>query len=358
MKKIAFICGPPLGHVGRLHKIFSRLKASTPVEVTLIVPRDGKYAHAVFGKDCKIIVVPTPGDYKDTGAEVFADALEQVFNETRFDLVVQDVGAFNWLPLVAFPDCPRAVVTNVFITRLAVSEGRDMMHMRERETDINQKREQRGLPHLGSIFDLYEADRVLLADPLPIVREFGQLPPSYVACGAVSWAFEGQLPPELEDKNDLLLMSMGTTGRVKFNANQIENTRVRSGCAHSVYVGNQFEKMRDGGVAQFQYEWLPLEEVLEKTKIVVSQGGTGSSYQALSKGVPVIALPKHSNQQILGEILEKLGVGVCVARDSRLGRRLNAVDFEALTRHAKRFAEDVAHEDGAGKMAREIEGLL
>lgn len=358
MKRIAFICGPQLGHVGRLHKIAERLKKKFPTELTLIVPRDDKFARTVFGEDCNIIVVPATEEAVFSKAEIFADALAQVFQSTRFDLIVQDIGVFDWLPLVKFPDCPRAVVTNVFLSKVTNSETLQVRNMSERGDELNRMREERNLPQLESVFDLYEADRVFLADPLPIVREFGELPSHYVACGATSWTMEGSLPPELEDKRDLLLMSMGSTGRHGFNPRQIERVRVRSGCSHSVYVGSRFEKMRDKGVAQFQYEWLPLEEVLSRTKIALSQGGAGSSYQALSKGVPVIALPLHRNQEVLGETLENLGVGICIPKTERPGQILNSIDFEALAKNAKQFAIETAHEDGAGTIAEAIEELL
>lgn len=358
MRKIAVICGPQLGHVGRLYEILSRLMDMSPVDITLIVPRDAHYVTTVFGEGVKTVVVPIAKDAEPRRHEIFADALREIFAENRFDLVVQDIGALKFLPLVDFPPCPRAVVTNVFIAHPTVVETSEGMNFAEVEAEVNRKRAQRGLPALGSLLDLYRADRVLLADPSPIVRAFVDLPANFVACGAASWTLAGRLPPELEDRQDLLVMSMGTTGRVNFRPNQIEKARVRAGCSHSVYVGSKFERMRRRGVAEFQYEWLPLDALLERTKIVLSQGGTGSTYQALSKGIPVIALPKHYNQDRLGRILEDLGVGLCVGEDDQIGPRLNAVDFDALARNAKGFAADMARENGAEKMAKEIEGLL
>lgn len=358
MRKVALICGPQLGHVGRLQKMISRLVEISPVEVTLIVPREARYVKTVFGDSVKTIVVPIPRDSEHERHDIFADALAEIFNQSRFDLIVQDIGALNFLPLVEYPSCPRAVITNVFIAHPSVAGRSEVESLPDYLDEVNTKRAQRGLAALGSVLELYQADRVLLADPSPIVREFGELPANFVACGPASWTLQGRLPPELEGKDDLLVMSMGTTGRVKFRPNQIEKTRTRAGCAHSVYVGSKFERMRKRGVAEFQYEWLPLDALLDRTRIVLSQGGTGSSYQALSKGIPVIALPKHRNQELLGRILEKLGVGICLGRDDHIGTRLNSIDFEGLIRNSKRFAEETAQEDGAEKMAREIEGLL
>lgn len=358
MKKTAFICGPELGHVGRLYKIAARLRATSSAEITFVTPQDGKYANLLCGNEFEIRVIPIPEDSHKPKNMVFAEGLAQLFATEQFDLVVQDIGPLEWLSATRFPDCPRVVVTNIFLTRLATSETGQMKRMKEEKAEIDRSRNEMGLPPLDNVFDLYEADRVLLADPLPIVQEFGELPLNYVACGAAPWSLEGQLPIELSDKTDLLLMSMGSTGRKAFKPNRIEKVRERLACSYSVYVGDKHDAMRARGVADFQFEWLPLEPALSKTKVVLSQGGAGSSYQALSKGVPVIALPNHRNQQVLGEILEKLGVGVCIGRGENLVKRLPLIDLETISANAKRFGVEIAREDGAAKAAHQIEGFL
>jgi len=53
---------------------------------------------------------------------------------------------------------------------------------------------------------------------------------------------------------------------------------------------------------------LPGSEVLKRSSLAITQGGAGSSYQALGAKVPLGIWPAHRNHQLLGERLTQLGL--------------------------------------------------
>jgi UDP:flavonoid glycosyltransferase YjiC (YdhE family) len=63
-----------------------------------------------------------------------------------------------------------------------------------------------------------------------------------------------------------------------------------------------------------QFSFFPNK--LTKGKIVVTHGGIGSIYQALIVGKPLLVIPQHLEQLDNGRCVEKLGVGMCITKNS------------------------------------------
>ena len=65
-----------------------------------------------------------------------------------------------------------------------------------------------------------------------------------------------------------------------------------------------------GRIQHLVYSWLPASRVLSKSKFVITQGGAGSSYQAMALGIPIGVWPTHRNHELLGLILQDYGCGM------------------------------------------------
>ena len=357
MRKVGFIVGPALGHVGRSFKAALQLRSICDAQIIFISPDHGRYVERLVGKDFETIAVPTSSFEKSDSFQEFASGLEQVFTANRFDIIVHDLCPLRWLSTTRFPDCPRVNVTNVFLTKIANARTSQAMRFDRIGDRINSIRTEKGLPPLHTVFDLYEADLVLLADPSRLTSRYGRLPSHYFPCGPSSWGADGNLPDALSTVKNALLLSMGSLGKRELDPELLTKIMRQAGCQSSIYVGNKVESVRKLGIVDHIYDWLPLEKVLDRVKVVMSHGGSGSTYQALSFGVPVIVFSMETNLEIFGNILEDLGVGICISDEASFAK-IDAFDFNQLSANAVIFADEMKGQDGPDRIAREIANLL
>jgi UDP:flavonoid glycosyltransferase YjiC (YdhE family) len=100
------------------------------------------------------------------------------------------------------------------------------------------------------------------------------------------------------------------------------------------------------------------EDVARRARVVVSNGGSTTGYQALSQGTPVIGLPSNFDQYLATEAIVAAGAGVLVkARQATpelirgaLVRALADIEMQAA---ARRIAERFASQD-AGVTFRDV----
>ena len=287
-----------------------------------------------------------------TTFETFAEEMENIFLAKSFDLIVCDLEPISWQSVMRWPAVRRLLVTNVF---LAQPEVRTVQKMRfaAQKVEINAVRRKKGLVELQSHEQLYDADEVLLSDPQQVVRQFAPQKNNYQACGACYWQLQGALPTELSDQYNILLASMGSTGRSEIHPELM--TAIADFCdARSlVYVGPSAPDLNALNIPSFAYERLPVMSLFDRTAMAITQGGSGSTYQALSFGIPVIVVPTNRNHEVLGEQLELLGVAVVIGSDD-LPTKLNEFDLKDLQKNAQALALKMQTENGPANMAQRI----
>lgn len=358
MKKIAFVAGPALGHVGRLLSVISELKLSSNAEIHCFSPDIKGFAKNLFTPLYKTFLVPIQkGNFLEKN-ECFGIAVNKILTENRYDLIIYDCNPLNWITFMKFNGVPSVCITNVFLTRFGnaatIQENRFAKH----KNAINDVRSRHKLSELESSYDLYEADLVLLADPKPIVDMLiTKMPTHYKHVGACVWATNEKLPAELKDCRDILLLSMGSTGPASIEQNTFSALKKFIGASISVYTGNKADLMRQHISLDMDFTWLPLDEVLKFTKAVFSQGGSGSTYQALGLGIPTFIMPSHQNHRILGDILTSLGTGLCISSDFE-HETLSNYDFAKIQQQASRFGRQMAKENGVKAAAAKILEML
>jgi UDP:flavonoid glycosyltransferase YjiC (YdhE family) len=357
MIKIAFISGPALGHVSRMYKVALAIQSSYEVEIHFLFPESSAFAFELVHKKFKAYPITVQGKGFPDAASSFALGVERHLTSKSFGLVVYDANPLVWISLINFLEVPRVMITNVFLTRLGRQNTVQVKGFKMVSERMNNLRAKKKLPQLSDAYDLYEADKVLLADPKPIVDFFGVAPDNFQQCGACAWEHGGVLPEELINSKDILLLSMGSTGKSQFDEMALSVLKDKVGSQVTVYAGNQRSEMERSHLIDYAYEWLPLSEVLSRTKMVVSQGGAGSTYRALANQCPVIVFPAHQNHKILGEIVESLGLGVCVDSEEDI-ERLKTLDLVKVTNSVRRFARSIASENGGANIAIAIGSLL
>jgi rhamnosyltransferase subunit B len=108
----------------------------------------------------------------------------------------------------------------------------------------------------------------------------------------------------------------------------------------------------------------PYASVFPRAGLVVHHGGIGSTAHGLRAGKPVLVLPFGNDQHDNGWRVERLGVGIALAKERATGRRLRTallrcLTSEAVAREALAVAERIRiEEDGEVAGAREIRRAL
>jgi UDP-N-acetylglucosamine:LPS N-acetylglucosamine transferase len=110
--------------------------------------------------------------------------------------------------------------------------------------------------------------------------------------------------------------------------------------------------------ADHRFDYLDLGPLLDRSALMVCQGGTGTAYAALEAGVPVVTIPSHRNHEILGRLIEQRGFGVCWSGEpdrSEHAPTEHGVDWLSM-RHRTRTA--AAANRPLGRWKREFERQL
>ena len=74
----------------------------------------------------------------------------------------------------------------------------------------------------------------------------------------------------------------------------------------------------------FTADYLPALKVIDRARLVVSNGGSPAAYQALSRGVPLLGLPSNADQYLMMESVAREGAGVLVRAGAATPRRIRA----------------------------------
>lgn len=353
MKRVALLSGPVLGHAARDFLIAEALCESGAFNVTFVTPLQSAHLERLCDGRHEIVnLQATPGEGRPSWAAM-ADALDDLFDARTFDVVVHDLCPVQWLSAARFPDCPRVNVTNVFLTRYGRAETFQTERFRSEGDAINALRRARGLSRVEDVFDFYDADLVLLTDPRVLAERLGELAPNHLVCGPISLRETSPLPEALVGLDRVLLISMGSTGVHGVPTGMLAAIRDATGSASVVYVGGNADRFRPDPAIDFAFDWLPIEPLLHRTRAVVTHGGSGSTYQALTHGRPVLVLPDHRNQALLGELLEAQGAGCLLGQDTWRDK-VSRADFAVMQMRAADFIPGAGDEDSAKLAARAI----
>lgn len=354
-RKILFVVGPALGHVGRSLVIARALRKMARINVHFACVSPG-YGEELLQDEFPI----TKLFYSERGGRFFADNLERAMMRVGADLVCLDLTPVPWLYQVRFSTVPQVFITNYFLTVLGTEETLQDIWFKENGEVCNRQRQLLGIVPLENGRALYERDLVLLADPPELVSECTQLPPHYVPVGACVWEPLIETPAGLKNTAGFLYISLGSTGNRPLLYEQAEAIARCLGTKRVVWVGTK--RIAGGAVsAEFDHQYykaLQASKVLPQASAVVTQGGAGSSYQALNCGVPVIIWPTHRNHRVLGKCIQKNGFGVVLENDWSDGIHGLAARILGVRRNIDRQRVGASSRSAPEKAAGEILNLL
>lgn len=355
MKSVLFITGAALGHIGRSLLVARALESRMAATIHFACLAGGQHYENLVS-EAGFAVTLLPGfTLRDQGATI-TEALETLIAEFDPSLIYCDINPLPQLLLVRFPVVPRVFLVNAYETRLGTDTTVQDLMWREYGEQWNRLREQRGLPPVDDPRSFFDADLVLLPDPEAVVGVPAErLPPGYRLTGPCIWDPPASLPPEIEEARDLLLLSMGSTGINNLPLEAVRDIGRQAGASRIIRIGS-FDPGYGSEVRQ--YDWLPGSRVVERCRLVLTQGGAGSTYQALRAGVPVVCTPAHHNHVALARRLQQAGAGMLLFHETWQEQLQDTpIDILALERGARLLSSQM-QVDGAANAADAMAGLL
>ena len=296
---VLFIVGPSLGHIARTITIGRQL-AADGLNIQFVC--DDRYDYA------KKLIKPLfplhelKVDINEDKGVLFADTVLKLVDKIKPDVVCYDLSPFPWLIQLPFLNIPEVFISNVFLTRLGKETTNQDLRFQRVKNAWNKVRKKRSLPALESYRELYERKLVLLADP-QVITDLYTLPENYHCIGSCTWQPENRNNDEYTGLDNILYVSTGSTGRKKMPDLLVDSIKDILNCSKVIRTDQSHDEKT---VRTF----LPGNIILKHSCFAITQGGTGSSYQALENGVPVGCWPTSNNHRTLGGLLEKLNLGI------------------------------------------------
>jgi MGT family glycosyltransferase len=225
-------------------------------------------------------------------------------------------------------------------------------------------RKQYGLPPVTSLYDLIEGDMTLLADVPEYMPTRREMPSSFRYVGPIMWEADLPVPKwvrRLDRSRPTLYFTMGSTGDTAFFDEAI---RVFGDTEYQILITT-------GGLADlgpvpknvFVEQYAPGKALMQVSDAVVSHGGNGTIYQALSCGVPVIGFPSIFDQEINMQRVCALGAGVRMWRSGYSAEKLKSAVETVLgdgsyRQNCQVIADRIAYMDGPRRAALHVNHLL
>jgi len=177
---------------------------------------------------------------------------------------------------------------------------------------LNQARRFFGLPSLGSdLRNIYTwGDYTLYADS-PTVIPIRNLPANHHYLGPVLWSARTALPEwwdHLPKDKPLVFVTLGSSGQadllpVVLAALSALSVTVVVATARKITL----VKVPDN---TYVAEYLPVDIVTQHARLIICNGGSLTTYQALVSSVPVIGLCSNMDQLLNMGAVERLGAGI------------------------------------------------
>lgn len=228
---------------------------------------------------------------------------------------------------------------------------------------INRFRREYGLAPRRNIWDIWRGDLNLMVD-IPEYAPTAGLPDNFHYVGPIIWEPETTPPgwlARLDPDRPTIYFTMGSTGYARFFER-----------AMAIFAGTDYQcVMTTAGMVEpddvpdnfFVTDYAPGSRIMEKSDVVVCQGGNGTIYQAMAHGVPIIGIPTMHDQEFNLDRVADLGLGIHLSElRFRPGHLVDAVaqmvDDPTFRSRATEYREILARYDGPGTAADRISAYL
>ena len=229
---------------------------------------------------------------------------------------------------------------------------------------VERLRAKYGLPSLG--FDLRrcytDADFRLFANFPQLFPEVHEAK-NAAFIGPVTWfPGEGSAQDFVEKDMPLIYVTMGSSGDPRLLEKVIPVLEL-TGIPIVVATAGKPLSFKPASARTKIFDYLPGNLVCQHAKLVVCNGGSPTTSQALANGVPVLGIAQNMDQFLNMQAIEKYGAGLLVradrASDAALRNAATAlIDDAGFAARARVLAESGVAERAEEQLARHIKALL
>lgn len=230
---------------------------------------------------------------------------------------------------------------------------------------LNRLRRAHGMPSLGNhIRRVYsDADHLLYADA-PCMYEGEPVPANHHYLGPLLWSPPCPLPTwwsEVPADVPSVYVTLGSSGQASLLAPVVAALAELPISVLLSTAGAAIPAQLPPNV--FAADYLPGMEAAARAALVICNGGSPTSQQALAAGVPVLGIASNMDQFLNMMAVTRLGAGALVRADRMNAAKLRARVTELLANPAyreaaRRLGERFAREDAGARFAAFVDSLL
>jgi UDP:flavonoid glycosyltransferase YjiC (YdhE family) len=179
---------------------------------------------------------------------------------------------------------------------------------------VNDVRRAFGLSRLShDLRQIYTAGDLVLYPDVPEFVRLTDAPEHHHFIGACAWSAHAPKPPWWNDMlasaQPKVFVSLGSSGPIKVLPAVLE---ALSRLPVRVILTTSGRPVGTTPSNVHLADLLPYEETASRSAVVVSHGGTGGVYPALTAGTPMLAIPSNIDMHLSASLLEAAGAGITV----------------------------------------------
>ncbi len=262
------------------------------------------------------------------------------------------------------PDLPMTRMLGVALAQRLFNMVRPLafaLHARP----LNRVRRRYGLPPLGSdLRNVYTwGDYTLYADIEEMVPTH-DLPDNHRFLGPVLWSTKTRLPEwwrELPEDKPVVFLTLGSSGRADLLPMALA---ALSQFQVSVVVATAGKvELPDVPAHVHVADYLPVDIASRRARVVISNGGSLTAYQALASGVPVIGVCSNMDQLLNMNAVARVGAGIALraqhVSERALAEAVAAIlDRPSYAEAARRVGHTLKQADSAQAFRENVENML
>jgi UDP:flavonoid glycosyltransferase YjiC (YdhE family) len=191
---------------------------------------------------------------------------------------------------------------------------------------LNQVRREYGLPGLG--FDLRriytDADYTCYADVPEMVPTFDR-PDHHRYLGPILWSPAVAPPPwwpDVPGDRPVIYVTLGSSGRGELLSAVVDALAGLPVFVLAATLGRSHPDPIPGKV--WVADFLPGHEAASRARLVICNGGSPTTHQALAAGTPVLGLASNMDQHLNMEAVQRLGAGILLRSEHSDPRAIRA----------------------------------
>ncbi len=226
---------------------------------------------------------------------------------------------------------------------------------------MNRVRREHGLAILRRLQQVYcDADQVLYVD-VPELIPLTALPPNHHYLGGVAWSPSTSLPswwPELDESRPSIYVTVGSSGDMDV-VPKILNALAEMPVNVMVATAGR-TKLIDPPANVYVADYLPGLEAAARSSLVICNGGSPTTLQALVNGVPVIGIASNMDQFLNIDFVSRTGAGQTLRASTLNGSMLREACERLLWQPSARtqaqfLQRSLAKYDAAARLAELID---